>query len=101
MLVIGSEEGVIADNTFDLIKQAAAEEGFEVCPIGWEDFLKMDRAAVIEQYEKGEISEEEIDPRQEGNPVFSGCYFSRIKVKQMLRKCESALTTCERFSVVG
>ncbi|MBQ7921724.1 MAG: hypothetical protein IJ325_03985 [Clostridia bacterium] len=101
LLILGTEEGIVGDNTFDLIKKTAADAGFEICPIGWEDFLKMDRAAVIEQYQKGEISEEEIDPRQEGNPVFSGCYFSRVKLKQMLRKCESALTTCERFSVAA
>ena len=101
LLVLCTEEGVTSDKTFGLLKKAAEEEGFALTPIGWEAFLKMDRAEVLERYEKGDIPEEEIDPRQEGNPVFSGCYFSRIKLKQMLRKCESVLTTCERFAVVG
>ncbi len=101
MLTLGSEEGIVNDTTLDLIREAAADAGFTVCPIGMEDFLKMDRAAVIEQYMSGNIPDEEIDPREEGHPVFSGCYFARIKLKQMLRKCESAMNTCEHFCVAG
>lgn len=101
LLILASEEGILAEEAFGLLKKAAEDAGFELYPIGWEEILKLDAADVIDRYVRGEIDEKDIDPRQEGNPVFSGCYFARIKLKQMLRKCESALMTCERFSVAA
>ncbi len=40
-----------------------------------------------------------VDSRNEGNPVASGCYTTRIKLKQENRRCEAALRTAETLCV--
>ena len=101
LLALCTEEGAIADNSLALLRKAAEKAGYELCPVGFEEIVKLDKADFLERYRKGDIPEEEIDPRAEGNPVFSGCYIARIKLKQVLRKCEAALMNCERFSAMA
>lgn len=43
----------------------------------------------------------EVSDQVESNPVFTGCYVSRIKLKQEMRRVENMLNTAERWATVA
>jgi alpha-mannosidase len=52
----------------------------------------------IDKMIEGRINEDEIDERIEGNPIGTGCYVTRIKLKQHNRELEDLLLSCEKFA---
>jgi alpha-mannosidase len=45
------------------------------------------------------VDQNQIDIRKEGNPVFTGCYLSRIELKKLNRRLEDLLVSSEKFAV--
>lgn len=52
----------------------------------------------LDKIREGRIEEDEIDERLEGNPIGTGCYVTRIKLKQYNRELEDLLLSCEKFA---
>ena len=98
-LIICEEESAVSIRAMNVLKRIADELHMNLHPIGFEELTAIANDDLLKTYHSGNIPEEDIDPRQEGNPVTAGCYTTRIKLKQRLRKCEAALLACERIAV--
>lgn len=98
-LVICEEESTISTRAMNVLQRIADDLDMNLHPITFDELSMIGNAELLKRYHNGDISDDEIDERQEGNPVTTGCYTTRIKLKQKLRKCEAALSACERIAV--
>ena len=98
---VGSEEVLEPDNFRDIIDNLANQYGYEVAFTDSESFIAEKYGDLISKVEKGSVSAELIDERQEGNPVAAGCYTSRIRIKQENRRIEAALQAAERLAALA
>ncbi len=101
VIMFGSEEVLEPDNFYEMFKKIAAENGYVLKFSGAEELIQEKFGSLIKAVESDNISSEMIDPRPEGNPVGSGCYVSRIRVKQENRKMEALMQAAERLSVLA
>ncbi len=97
-IIISGEESLVDGGGFRRLQAMADKLAVELCPIGLEAMIEQNCGDLLERYTRGVYTEEEIDPRAEGNPVAAGCYTGRIRIKQAVRRCEAALTACERLA---
>ncbi len=97
-VIISGEESLVDGGGFRRLQAMADKLAVELCPIGLEAMIEQNCGDLLERYANGVYTEEEIDPRAEGNPVATGCYTSRIRIKQAVRRCEAALAACERLA---
>lgn len=81
------------------IKEVAKELGYEARFMGYEEYMADKNAELLENIDTA--NEDMIDPRSEGNPVCSGIYSSRIKIKVEVRLCEAYLRAAERMAVMA
>ena len=98
-LRLQEEEAMITPEGMEVLRKIADETGLRLHLLGLEELAQTLYADKLEKWRRGEIPEDEIDERQEGNPVTAGCYTTRIKLKQEFRRCEAALSACERLAV--
>lgn len=98
IVLISGEEAMVPADAFAVLQQAACETGMHLHPIGVEELIEKKCGDLLEKYKNDTYAEEEVDCRQEGNPVGAGCYTSRIKMKQATRRCEAVLLACERLA---
>lgn len=83
LLVFFREEGLIADNICSLVEQANRKNGRKIRFNTFHNFFKQ--------------IESDPHPRYVGefNPIFTGCYTTRIGNKQRLRKAEKLIRRAE------
>ena len=97
LISIGGEEAVPNPQLPDLVKEAEAKLGITIQPGGYNtisDFYASEIAA-------SDDPDLEVSGQVEANPVSTGCYVSRIKIKQVFRRVENMLNTAERWAAVG
>ncbi|MCQ2426015.1 MAG: hypothetical protein MJ070_07705 [Lachnospiraceae bacterium] len=96
-LILSGEETGAPKHTAEALKKLAADCGVDIRFVGLEELA-------LEKYRERlshEPTEEETDPRAEGNPMGAGCYTTRIHLKQMNRRAESALRCAEALTVLN
>ena len=99
LISIGGEEAFAADFTVDALKRLAEDTGYELIFTDPESLSMVYNRELLENVDCA--SEDQIDPRLEGNPTGSGCYTTRIRLKQENRRCESALRTAEHLAIAA
>ena len=99
--MIVTEEPRIGENLYGPLKEAAEKMDFEVEYLTFEENHDRWCAGQVEALRSGNYTEDEIDTRVEGNPVFSGCYSSRIEIKKANRELEDLLLEAERLAVLA
>ena len=98
---IGSEEVLEPDHFHEFIDGIAKQYEYEAVFTNSEAVITERYSELINSVEKNTVKQDNIDDRREGNPVASGCYISRIKIKQENRKVEAALQAAERFATIA
>lgn len=101
VMAIESEEVLEMDEYESMLRDLAKTYGFEVRFIGLEEMVQRQSAGLIRAVEEGKVQPDWVDERREGNPVASGCYISRIRVKQESRRMEAHLRAAEALSVLA
>ncbi|BCW98556.1 MAG: hypothetical protein KatS3mg024_1383 [Armatimonadota bacterium] len=94
---IGGEEAVPNPRVVELVEQARQQLGLDIRFGGY---------TLMNRYHAEEIARAddpglEVSGQVEANPVSTGCYVSRIKVKQRFRDVENFLITAEKWATVG
>jgi len=94
MFLIGGEEAVPNPRLVDLVEKARKERGI--------DFRFGGFGAIAEHY-AGKIAkiddpDLQVSDQMEANPVSTGCYVTRIKIKQEFRRLENLVNEAERWA---
>lgn len=97
LLQIGGEEAVPHPRIAELVQEAREKYGTDFV---WGGF------GVMEKYFADEIAKVddpnlEVSDQVEANPVSTGCYVSRIKIKQEMRRIENMINAVERWATVA
>lgn len=95
------EESLYPDDFPTVYERKAKEHGFTPVYDNYDQYFKDLFPDDYEALKTGNIPEDKIDSRVEGNPVFCGCYTSRIKIKQYNRMLEDMLLTAETLSTIA
>ena len=98
-LYFAGEEAFAAEGAVEALRRVADETGYELIFTDPESLSLMYNRELIENV--GHAPDGQIDGRIEGNPMASGCYTTRIKIKQESRRCESALRSAERLAAAA
>lgn len=99
LIQFSGEEALAAEGVVSSLKRLAEEAGYELVFTDLESLsLELNRN-LLENADN--VPEEQIDSRVEGNPMATGCYTTRIKIKQENRRCESALRTAEHLAAAA
>jgi len=96
---INGEESAAPFGLVEKLRQLADECGLELRFTSTEEYAVSAHKDLLDNVDNAR--EEDIDPRCEGNPTGSGCYTSRIRLKQENRLCESALRSAERLATAA
>lgn len=93
------EENRVPDGTVEALRILAENCGRTLCFLCPEDEAVERCRELLAHTECPD--ENEIDSRLEGNPVATGCYTTRIRLKQENRRCESSLRNAERLAALA
>ena len=99
LISFSGEEAFAADFAVDALKRLADETRYDLVFTDPESLSLAYNGELLGNADHA--PEEQIDSRIEGNPVASGCYTTRIRLKQENRRCESALRTAERLAAAA
>lgn len=97
-ILITTEEPPIGDRLFGRLRDAGKEKGIDVRYVGFEENHDIWCRGYVERLRRGDYTEDEIDPRREGNPASSGDCSSRIEIKKANRELEQLLTEAETLA---
>lgn len=101
ILHICSEEGLHSDTFTDELWQVAQSYGFEVIFSSQADIIRHMAGDKLNCLKSGTYALSEIDSRLEGNPMATGCYTSRIWLKQENRRLEQLLYSAEALAALN
>ena len=94
-----SEEGMLDETFADDLRALARELGYGAVDfVTPGDYNAEAFDPIADRIERGEMSEEDVQPEREANVVATGCYTSRIVLKQRLREAEAALWGAEKLA---
>ena len=99
-VMITTEEPRIGDFLYGPLAAAAARHDMEVRYLGFEENHDLWCAGQVERLRAGDIPEDLVDPRPEGNPAGCGCYSSRIEIKKANRALEDLLLEAEALAAL-
>ena len=97
-VMITTEEPRIGSFLYGPLREAAARHGIEVHYLGFEENHEVWCPGQEDALRAGNIPEELIDTRAEGNPAACGCYSSRIEIKKANSELEQLLTEAESLA---
>ena len=100
-VMIVTEEPRVGSYLYGPLLQAAPKYGVEVKFLTFEEQHDIWCPGQVAALRAGNYTEDEVDVRPEGNPVFSGCYSSRIEIKRANRQLEDLLSHAERLAVLA
>lgn len=97
MLQIGGEEAVPNPRIPELLEEARRSTGID---FRWGGFGVMQThfADAIARVDEPDL---EVSDQVEANPVSTGCYVTRIKIKQEFRRVENLVNAAERWAAVA
>ena len=99
--MITTEETRVGDYLFGPLVEAAKRHNFNIKYLTFEENHDRWLPGQVAKLRAGDVQPDEIELRQEGNPVFCGCYTSLISIKRQNRELESLLDTAERLSALA
>ena len=97
MLLLGGEEAVPNPNLPELVEQARRETGLD---FRYGGFNKIGEY-FAEQIARVDDPDVPAPDQVEANPVSTGCYVTRIRIKQEFRRIENAINAAERWAAVA
>ena len=100
-VLITTEEPPVGDCLFGQLKEAGAKRGVNVNYVSFEENHDLWCKGYVDRLRRGEVSEDEIDPRVEGNPASTGDCSSRIEIKKANRELEQLLFEAENLAVLA
>lgn len=100
-LMIVTEEPRIGEYFYGPLGEVASKYGFEVEYLTFEENHDRWCKGQVEKLRSGDYTEDEIETLPEANPVFPGCYSSRIEIKKANRELEDLLMEAERLAVLA
>jgi alpha-mannosidase len=100
-IYLSSEEILQDDMLVELINEYRTKYSMDISFMTKDEEFKKGTADLRELLKNSPeaIKTEDIDERNEGNCVCTGCYVSRIKLKQLIREAEGHLITAEKLAV--
>ena len=100
-VLITTEEPPVGDHLFGQLKEAGAKRGVNVNYVSFEENHDLWCKGYVEKLRRGDVTEDEIDPRVEGNPASTGDCSSRIEIKKANRELEQLLFEAENLAVLA
>ncbi len=97
MVIVGGEEVVPNPRLIDLVEKAGSELGLDLRFDGFRAITKH-YADWIARVDSPDV---EVSDQVEANPVSTGCYVTRIKIKQEFRRLENLVNEAERWATVA
>ncbi len=98
LIVIGGEETIPNLILPKLVNEAATLRDDVEFIYGGYDCITKHMAAELAKIDDDDI---EVSDQMEANPVSTGCYVGRIKLKQRVRKVENLLNAAERWATMA
>lgn len=95
-----SEEHVIDPSRMAALPGLAAEYGLDLQFITFGGLVEREAKKELSLLRNGSIPADLIDASPEGNPVCTGCYVTRIRLKQLNRELEEILRSAETFDAL-
>lgn len=94
---LGGEEAVPNPRLHELVERARREHGLDIRYGGY---------SVMNDYFAEQIAAAddpglEVSDQVEANPVSTGCYVSRIEIKQRFREVENLIASAEKWATIG
>ena len=100
-VLITTEEPLVGDRLFGQLKAAGEKRGVNVNFLSFEENHDVWCRGYVEKLRRGDVAENEIDPRVEGNPASTGDCSSRIEIKKANRALEQLLFEAENLAVTA
>lgn len=100
-MIENGEESLYPDDFPELYEKVTAKYGFRPVYASYDRYFTDIFGDHYKMLKNGSVPDDLIDERTEGNPVFCGCYTSRIRIKQMNRKLEDMLLSAETLSTLA
>ncbi|MBQ6066369.1 MAG: hypothetical protein IJK89_06070 [Clostridia bacterium] len=100
-VLITTEEPPVGDHLFGQLKEAGAKRGVNVNYVSFEENHDLWCKGYVDKLRRGDVTEDEIDPRPEGNPASTGDCSSRIEIKKANRELEQLLYEAENLAVLA
>ena len=100
-IAVSTEEALIGEELYGPLLEAAKKHDFEIKFLTYEENFERLMPGYVKQLREGTASQEDIDPRPEGNPMATGCYTSRIEIKRQNKMLEELLSAAERFAAIA
>ena len=100
-VLITTEEPLVGDHLFGQLKEAGAKRGVNVNYVSFEENHDLWCKGYVDKLRRGDVTEDEIDPRPEGNPASTGDCSSRIEIKKANRELEQLLFEAENLAVLA
>lgn len=97
LLAFGGEEAAPNPRLPEIVKRVSARTGVKMSWGGFND-IALYHADGISRMKAGDF---EASDQVEANPVSTGCYVSRIRIKQEFRRIENLLNVAERWAAVA
>ena len=97
IFIVGGEEAVPNLRLAELVKEAKDKYGTNYQFGGYNDMAKC-MSDIIDRVDDPNVT---VSPEVEGNPSMTGCYVSRIKIKQETRRVENLINAAERWATVA
>ncbi len=98
VLRITGEENLWNETALQRLVAMAGEHGFEPRFVTMTESVNTTDKDLLTRLREGNITEDEIYHSVEANPLCTGCYVSRIRIKQWNRKLESLLLSAETLA---
>ena len=100
-VLITTEEPPVGGHLFGQLREAGAKRGVNVRFVSFEENHDLWCKGQVEKLRRGEVTEDEIDPRVEGNPAGTGDCSSRIEIKKANRELEQLLFEAESLAAAA
>lgn len=98
MLIVGGEESIPNPNLPELVVEANNSNSEYEFYFGTYADLEREFADLINKVDNPDL---EISDQVEANPVSTGCYVTRIRIKQEFRAIEHLLTAAEKWATIA
>ena len=100
-VLITTEEPLVGGHLYGQLKEAGIKRGVNVNYVSFEENHDLWCKGYVEKLRRGDVTEDEIDPRPEGNPASTGDCSSRIEIKKANRELDQLLFEAENLAVMA
>ena len=97
-VTIGGEEAIPNPRLPEILEQANRERDDVEFRFGGFQHVAEDLAGKLAKLDE---PDEPVSDEVEGNPASTGCYVTRIKIKQSFRRVENLVNTAERWATIA